>query len=114
MNMTYLKNLSELINRFDEICEIAQQEEVIINIDKGKRGVALISLSKLKQIQEIEKSFRQLQRSLQIERLRDNAEPGGTWEEFLAVIDEGLASNVVEQPVDQLLTKIEAGMKIEI
>jgi len=112
--MTSIKNLSELITRFDEICEIAQHEEVIINIDKGKRGVALISLSKLKQIQEIEKSFRQLQRTLQMHRLRDNAEPGGTWDEFLAAIDEGLASEVVEQPANQLLTKIEAGMKIEI
>lgn len=112
--MTSIRNLSELINRFDEICEIAQQEEVIINIDKGKRGVALISLSKLKQIREIEKSFRQLQRALLIDRLRDRAEPGGTYDEFLAAIDEGLASDVTEQPADHLLTKIEAGMKIEI
>jgi len=112
--MTAIKNLSELINRFDEICEIAQQEEVIINIDKGQRGLALISLSKLRQIKEIEKSFRQLQRSLLRNRLRDNAEPGGTWEEFLAAIDEGLASDIVEQPADQLLAKIEAGVKIEV
>ena len=47
---------------------------------QNQRGVALISLSKLKQIQEIEKSFWQLQRTLQINRLRDNAEPGGTWD----------------------------------
>lgn len=112
--MTAIKNLSELIDRFEEICEIVQQEEVIINFDKGKRGVALISLSKLKQIQEIEKSFHQLQRALLIDRLRDHAEPGGTWDEFLAEIDEGLASDVVEGPADHLLTKIEAGMKIEI
>ena len=114
MNMMSIKNLSDLISRFDEICEIAQQQEVIINIDKGKRGVALISLSKLKQIQEIVKSFWQLQRTLQINRLHNNAEPGGTWDEFLADIDEGLASDVVEQSPDHLLTKIEAGMKIEI
>lgn len=112
--MTTIKNLSELISRFDEICDIAQQEEVIINLDKGNRGVALISLSKLQQIQEIEKSFRRLQQTLLMNRLHDNAEPGGTWEEFLAAIDEGLGSDVVEQPADQLLTKIEAGMKIEV
>jgi len=112
--MTAIKKLSELINRFDEICEIAQQEEVIINIDKGKRGVALISLSKLKQIQEIEKSFRQLQRLLLMNRLRDNSKPGGTWDEFLTAIDEGLASDVVEGPADHLVTKIEAGVKIEV
>jgi len=79
---------------------------------QGKRGVALISLSKLQQIQEIEKSFRQLQRALLISRLRDGTEPGGTWEDFLAAIDEGLASDVVELPSDQLLAKIEAGVKI--
>ena len=112
--MTAIKNLSELINRFDEICELAQHEEVIINIDKNKKGLALISLSKLKQIQEIEKSFRQLQRALQMNRLRDNVEPGGTWDEFLADIDEGLDSDVVEQPADDVLNKIEAVMKIEI
>ena len=112
--MTSIKNMSELMTRFDEICEIAQHEEVIINIDKNKNGLALISLTKLKQIQEIEKSFQQLQRRLQMNRLRDNAEPGGTWNEFLTAIDEGLVSDVVEQPADQLLTKIEAGMKIEI
>jgi len=112
--MTSIKNLSELMNRFDEICEIAQYEDVIINFDKNKKGLALISLTKLKQIQEIEKSFQQLQRSLQMKRLRDNAEPGGTWDEFLTAIDEGLASDILEQPADQLLTQIEAGMKIEI
>ena len=112
--MTSIKNMSELMTRFDEICELAQYEDVIINIDKNKKGLALISLSKLKQIQEIEKSFQQLQRTLQMNRLRDNAEPDGTWDEFLAAIDEGLASEVVEQPANQLLTKIEAGMKIEI
>ena len=112
--MTSIKNLSELINRFDEICEIAQQEEVIIDLDKGKKGIALISLSKLQQIQEIEKSFRQLQHALQINRIRDNAEPGGTWDEFLADIDEGLAAEVIEQPADHILMKIEAGSKIEI
>ncbi len=110
--MTSIKNMSELITRFDEICELAQHEDVIINIDK--KGLALISLTKLKQIQEIEKSFQQLQRALLMHRLRDNAEPGGTWDEFLAAIDEGLASDVFEQPSDQLLTKIEAGMKIEV
>lgn len=47
-------------------------------------------------------------------RLRESAEPCGTWDEFLTAIDEGLASDVVEQPADQLLTKIEAGMKIEV
>jgi hypothetical protein len=114
MNMTSIKNLSELINRFDEICEIAQQEEVIINIDKGRKGVALISLSKLQQIQEIEKSFRHLQRALQINRIQDNAEPGGTWDEFLSEIDEGLAADVVKQPADDILTKISSGMKLEI
>jgi len=112
--MTSIKNKSELINRFDEICEIAQHEEVIINIDKNKKGLALISLSKLKQIQEIEKSFRQLQQTLLMNRLHDNAEPGGTWDEFLAAIDEGLASDVVEESADQILTMIEAGKKIEV
>ncbi len=110
--MTSIKNISELLTRFDEICEIAQYEDVIIDFDKNKKGLALISLSKLKQIQEIEKSFQQLQRMLQMHRLRENAEPGGTWDEFLAAIDEGLASDVVEEPADQFLTKIEAGMKI--
>ena len=81
---------------------------------KNKKGIALISLSKLKQIQEIEKSFRQLQRTLLMNRLHYNADPGGTWDEFLTAIDEGLASDVIEQPTDQILTKIEAGMKIEI
>lgn len=114
MNMTSIRNLSELVDRFDEICEIARQQEVIINFDNGKRGLALISLSKLKQIQEIEKSFRQLQRAFQIDRLCDNAEPGGTWDEFLAEINEGLASDVVEKPADYLLTKIEAGIKIKV
>jgi len=112
--MTSIKNLSELIDRFDEICEIAQQEEVIINIDNGKRGVALISLSKLRQIQEIEKSFRQLLRAFQINQIRDNAESGGTWNEFLAEIDEGLIAEVVEQPADKILSMIKAGTKVEI
>ncbi|HEX9974600.1 MAG TPA: hypothetical protein VGD14_21210 [bacterium] len=87
---------------------------MIINIEKGKKGIALISLSKLQQIQEIEKSFRQLQRALQINRIRDNAEPGGTWDEFLADIDEGLAAEVVEQPADDILSKISEGIKFEI
>lgn len=112
--MTSIKNLSELMTRFDEICEIAQHEEVIINIDNNKKGLALISLSKLKQIQEIEKSFRKMQQTLLRNRLHDNAEPGGTWDEFLTAVDEGLASEVVELPADQLLTKIEAGIKIEV
>ncbi len=31
--MTSIKNLAELMNRFDEICEIAQEEDVIINFN---------------------------------------------------------------------------------
>jgi hypothetical protein len=112
--MTSIKNLSELINRFDEICEIAQQEDVIINFNNLNEGVALISLSKLKQIQEIEKSFQQMLQVLQINRIRDNAEPGGTWEEFLNLIDDGLSSDSVDLPVDQVFVKIAAGKKIEI
>jgi hypothetical protein len=102
------------MNRFDEICELAQYEDVIINFDKNKKGLALISLTKLKQIQEIEKSFQQLQRTLQMQRIRDNAEPGGTWDEFLAAIDEGLASDVVKGSENQILAMIEAGKKIEM
>lgn len=46
--MTSIKNMSELLTRFDEICEIAQCEDVIIDFDKNKKGVGVDFAVKIK------------------------------------------------------------------